>query len=459
MTGGNFRRDDLLRARIVTHTDGTKILFSALNFEQYETWEELQSRSLEDRDYVISLLAALSSHEQANKASFLEWSDTKAIELARKYLRRFDRQDAAEEVTTFNQARLQIDAYIRGRLEGLTEITREGLKGFDNSYARITQTRNFDGGLTLANSLQNFGSLLRQNDLMAIAEMHQAQLRSLEELTSNVASSMMQHASIVEKMSASLGPIMDWATTFSTNFEHLYSGFYNSFVAQFPDLQEAIFEQRRADFLLEVRFQFLLDTAESWISDFATRFYENAADTSEAQVTKYLHKATSNEEFSVGLLELLSSTPKLRARRRAISAALDAHGSRNYLLSIPALLPQVEALTMHLLEKEGHVKWARQKRKWFETDPETGAPVQSRNGDRRFVSGLGHLSGIESRIVDNPIPEGLPLIRDEVARYRNDVLHGRVIRYDKPRESSRLVLLVFLLVTVLASDEEEPSFL
>lgn len=270
----------------------------------------------------------------------------------------------------------------------------------------------------------------------------------------------MQPLNRFSRISDLLSPfVLNWASTTMINYDRLFSTINKSLAWELSDHLQDLWDEHRADLLLEFGLHFLLDATDDEISDLTSEVVRLAADARSAEVTKHIHRATCSEDFGRTLFANLDALPNLRGRKRIINAAIQAHANRNYLLSIPALLPQVEALTTHLLAKAGYVKWNRSKRKWCQVDPASRKYLRRGPKNRiATVNGLGSLEEVIKQLEDSPMPEGLPYLQTELARYRNGVLHGNLIKYDKPRESSKLLLLIQLLAANLVStDRTETS--
>jgi hypothetical protein len=233
-----------------------------------------------------------------------------------------------------------------------------------------------------------------------------------------------------------------------------------------PAIREWIEEEReanRASFLIEVNLQFLSDLSDDTIAEIVDDLMDVPEARQNAHITRRLHLHTSHQEYLDSVLDEIDGSRRAKRRRKIFQAAHHAHASRQYLLSIPALLAQVEGLTVQLLAEMGYVRWDRLKKKWYESDPATReyllVPDYKKGVDtgkrkRVLLNGLGDLSKYIAKMSDNPLPNALPHIRDDMPRFRNQVMHGTVTNYGSSRRSSMLLLMARILSQQLRALEE-----
>lgn len=450
-------RTTIERAQTVALSDGTEVQFRWVNFEVINNWKQLSESNLEDRQFLISLLSLLSYDPKETSIRLSSWQDTKLLELSNQYLKKFGDGAQSDKYFSLLQARLGIDELLSHKDRRLSNTALESPENMNQWFGRAAILPQLGGGIFPSASFRNLQESLITSPMLEFSKMQQSYLKNLQHTTFKFLAPSIPLPTISRPFSVSLNTMMNWSETVRTSYERLLPSFGEGWLGTLSTEIEALLDEHRADFLLEQRLHFLLDSTDGWIDGFVREFYDDTSQSRPTQVTKCLHLMTSNEEFVAKLLSMIRASPKIRSHGRAVEAGISAHASRNYLLSIPALLPQVEALTMKLLNRERYIKWSRSRRAWCETDPKTGKFRCDKKGNPIRVNGLGSLDGVITRIENNPLPVGLPFLNKGVSGYRNAVMHGRLVKYDRPRESSRLVLLVLLLVWIHSSGVGEES--
>lgn len=287
-------------------------------------------------------------------------------------------------------------------------------------------------------------------NISPMTQLQEQYLKSYEVLSNVISSSLLDLSSTVTEISNIVSTTTDWQFSLGFDYTRVLSNFLAPLTWEIPESVIEAFREHRADVLLEMQLQFLLDVTDSAIDEYASRLHQLGTDARPTEITKYLHHVTTQGTFINELMNSMALVPRAKHRRKIVSAAIQAHAERNYFLSIPALLPQVEALTKQILAKARFIRWDSTKGAWFELDRKTGTyRLNEKTGKRIQVNGLGSLKKLAIPQAHHPIPQGLPLISGKMAQYRNDVLHGSLVSYGKPRESSRLVLLVRTLIGIL----------
>jgi hypothetical protein len=171
-----------------------------------------------------------------------------------------------------------------------------------------------------------------------------------------------------------------------------------------------------------------------------------------AVVTKRLRSITCSSSFETELHDNCRRSSVLAPRWRILEKALRAHRNRDYELSIPASLTQVEGIFTDALVLRNLVVLVNETP--CERDP-TGQPRLDKHGSPIRLHGLGQkvrssdlrnehvLSVISEFLVASLIPE------------RNGILHGSDVTYARARLSVQSILLIYALVTELAYIEGE----
>ncbi len=171
-----------------------------------------------------------------------------------------------------------------------------------------------------------------------------------------------------------------------------------------------------------------------------------------AHATNRLLAFTKSPQFREALANRATASDVSRRRWTIIERAYDAHSSRNYILSVPALFAQVEGMFTDImilnglaaihdgqlvaLEADGSLKLTKKKKK----------PL--------LLIGLG------PKVRHSPYQDHVTLcevssvLSESLTGRRNGVLHGSDVRYAKAKLSTQLMLLVFILATEILAFEQ-----
>lgn len=171
-----------------------------------------------------------------------------------------------------------------------------------------------------------------------------------------------------------------------------------------------------------------------------------------AVVTNKLLGITRHQNF-LGEAQLLFSESSVLGRRwRVIEQALIAHRNRHYAISIPTLLAQIEGIFTDALVLKGAVK--QDKGKLYARDL-SGALKVNKKGDPIELHGLGQKVQ-HSDLQDEPLLHDLArFFTDHLVKGRNDIMHGRIVNYDKAKLSVQLLLYTYLLAAEFVDFESE----
>lgn len=165
-----------------------------------------------------------------------------------------------------------------------------------------------------------------------------------------------------------------------------------------------------------------------------------------AVVTNKLLGITRHQDFLDEARLRFSDSSVLSRRWRVIEQALVAHRNRHYAISIPTLLAQIEGIFTDALVLKGAVK--QDKGKLYARDKgRDGKPVQ--------LHGLGQKVQ-NSDLQDEPLLHDLArFFTDYLVKGRNDIMHGRIVNYDKAKLSVQLLLYTYLLAAEFVDFESE----
>jgi hypothetical protein len=168
-----------------------------------------------------------------------------------------------------------------------------------------------------------------------------------------------------------------------------------------------------------------------------------------AAFTNSIAATTRHKNFEEQLHQLFQRSSVLRRRWKIVAQAICAHRRREYHISVPALLAQVEGIIgdalilKKLVHREGNQLYLK----------ENGKLKQGKNGDRVKATGLDSLIR-HSKWKDDAVLNGVAdLITTQLAGERNGIMHGRRVDYGTAKLSVQGLLLLLVLATMFVDLE------
>lgn len=171
----------------------------------------------------------------------------------------------------------------------------------------------------------------------------------------------------------------------------------------------------------------------------------------DAVITNKLRAFTCSDEFVEPLLENVSSSKMLGRRSRIIERCLEAHQRREYELSIPSLMTQIEgAIGDAMFLKELVV---REGNKYYLVGSD-GKPKLNRKNERLPAITLS--PAIRNANLDEhpELSDASEFLSSVLVQRRNDILHGRDVRYGKAKLSVQSLLVLSVLSNTFEELEE-----
>lgn len=170
-----------------------------------------------------------------------------------------------------------------------------------------------------------------------------------------------------------------------------------------------------------------------------------------ATVTNTLAAYTRQSAFREELQSRIEQATVLKRRWPVIDRALRAHRDKDYLLSIPALLPQVEGAMRDALLLKGSL--LARKGKLYRKDPNGSGPKLDKHGKPIEISGANAmLQG--SPLAQHPLLQMVSdVLTNGLLTERNDILHGRKLNYKSAGLSVRALLILSAIAPDLAAFE------
>lgn len=171
-----------------------------------------------------------------------------------------------------------------------------------------------------------------------------------------------------------------------------------------------------------------------------------------AIVTKKVLAMTRRPEFERDFFAHFERSTTLRRRREILKSAFSVHLNREYLVSIPVLIAQVEGLFGDALLLKGTVISKGRKLYVMGSD---GKPTRGKNNKEIEVKGIDRLLEIAEKQDDRPLMAGVAwTMADSLfPDYRNGILHGRTTNYRLPWLSAQAILALRVMAQDIAAFE------
>lgn len=438
---------------------------------------ELRERGLGDREYLNLALDRLidDPHPAADKLRAL--SNEEITTLTRKYLtlanirkeRRKTEEDTVQ-IVSVEDARRGFDTYLDEELNHLRKSSEQVKSSFQKITANFGLIPNSLAASSIWRYLESVSRFTRVTDefrsqwlsyhsqlLGVIQSPHFSLLDSWLNTPTNLAS-LYRHILLDQTMQESLEAMQ--RAVAAIDLPSVIRGWLLELDQNLIAWAREIREQYRSAFLIDANLQFLSDLSDQAIADMVDDALDVPKQQRPAYIAQRLFAFTSQPKFLDALLQEVNSSLRAKRRSQIFRVVHSAHANRQYLLSIPTLLAQVEGLTMQLLAEMGYVRWDRREKKWYEADPDTGTYRFSRpdpqTGRRKRIPvlGLGDLIKLVPKMEQNPLPNTLPHIRDDIRQFRNQVMHGSLTNYGSSRRSSMLLLMARIISQQLRALEE-----
>lgn len=266
-------------------------------------------------------------------------------------------------------------------------------------------------------------------------------INAFDKAVSPVVKGLVEGLRPVGGLLASAGSFLDKLPNFAPALEELFEA-----VRRFEEAVEA------GDATLEATEYGFAD--HLWDRMYVAGFAHVDPRVRDAVVTRKLAAATRADDFGDELRERFEGSVAMGRRWRAVEAALEAHQRKDYLLSIPAMLPQVEgAIVDAMVLKDLAVK----KNGKLYLRGEDGAPKLGKKG--KPLPEIMLSSAVRNaQLEEHPTLEGTSsFLADSLIQRRNAILHGRDLRYDKAKLSVQALLVLALLADALGEIEADKT--
>jgi hypothetical protein len=156
-----------------------------------------------------------------------------------------------------------------------------------------------------------------------------------------------------------------------------------------------------------------------------------------AAFTKRLLRYTNSAKYWQELEKDLKRAGLTKGRIEVIHDAYQAHRKRQYSLSVPVLLAQMEYTFTRLLIADGKLKKVGNKIIVLDS----GRPKLDRNGRPIQAMTLRPKADV-AQFSGGSLKSAVDHLLNELVTDRNDILHGRKVSYGKAKLSLQLLLLI-----------------
>lgn len=172
----------------------------------------------------------------------------------------------------------------------------------------------------------------------------------------------------------------------------------------------------------------------------------------QASITNRLLGLIRSDDFAAALEEHFQNSSVLKPRWRIVERSLAAHCRRDYALSIPTLLTQVEGVFTDALILKNMAE--RRDGKLYIKNPD-GTLKLDRNDRPIVLYGLGQKVQNSRFRGDDLLNDLVDFFTDRLIPERNNIMHGSHLNYDKAKLSVQLLLNVYFMAAEFAGFESE----
>ncbi len=432
--------------------------FSELILKDMSWLDKEQTQKLPAREFTVQLIYSHLLTPKLNIQEVYDWADDELSFVAVRWLRNQQEESTLLDTASFEEIKDAVYAYYTA----LTSETRKQVDALFTSQQQFIEglSKAFLPSLNLASSIANLGNAIKLSPLVNNILLPQTLLAGqLQASLAQQLSASIPNISGLGQSLVGLGALFQKVSA-STQ---LISGIYNNFAASLPRLDISPTLLNAAQFFAGL--PDLAELDEIWkeakeggeafekagfsfiTSDYVSfktvrRFATVSPKVRSAVITNELAVETRRAEFEQKLQQLFQQSSVLRRRWPIVSQAIKAHRRREYNISIPALLAQVEGVVGDALILNGLI--ASQGHKLYMKEA-NGKLKRGRDGKLVEVRGVGVLIQRSSWQTHNALQGVADLITTQLAGERNHILHGRKTNYGAARLSVQGLLLLLVL--------------
>ncbi len=416
------------------------ITLRTLTLGDFGFFEHLVKRDPPPRHFVVALLVHQIESTLFDVHTIQSWSDSTLQILVTIWLQNVLRGtflvDAGDD--PFEQAKTATRQYLEVSKQRLQELIR-ALGPTDKVLENVRQFAS-NIGQNIATTVGAAQTSLRVAEVLAAFGETQRQvvLRSLDGFQNFATAAALLVKNVGTAITAQL-------EQFSQTLQLTYQPV--NFVARLPNIASIIKNwedlYRATEALDATGYGF----ASNLITvEFARAFVHVPPRVRAAAVTNRMLGMTRGDHFFNSVMEVMEPSLMLKRRSPIVLRALEAHQARDYVVSIPLLLTQIEGTFADMMILKQHV--IPKGNKLYVRAPMGGPKLDSR-GKPIPLNGLGPLVN-HANFTTHPAVQSLcDHLASAVIPARNGVLHGRNTSYARAKLSTELALLVFMLSTEL----------
>jgi len=432
------------------------IKFRQLLMKDILVLADLVEKGLPAKEFSIHFLKNQIEESTISIDEFAKWDEKVLLQLAKKYSPRLisGEQYQIKTFEDFQKAAVSKLQKFKNVTVVSQRVTIPGLESAISGYLSAARVHEQIGGMASVilgamNSQAWLNSIVEQQNRLYSA-MASRLLDSVYETMSNSISTLAIQAAgqAVNVANSFSARILESFASYN-NFENFRSALFPSF----PDLSSFFDGLERYQQEFDEKFDQLLkelDASDFELAilvleeEFAFKVARSKPTARKGIITKKLTTVTSAPEF-IHELEVSFACEILQKRWPIVRQGLLAHQSRQYILSIPVLLSQVEGIFTDLLVQR---KLAYKKRSnIYALNPDGSTKVNKKN-ERIKLDTLSqktrHAKGkFEELFISATVDE----IIEGIIPKRNSILHGKNIRYASAKLSTQTVLLLHYLAS------------
>lgn len=422
--------------------------FSELVLKDFSWLEDKKTHNLPAREFIVQLMYLHLLIPKLEEQEINNWSDNELSRVAIEWFRNQQEDDTLPNASSFEV----IKDSIYGYYDSVTGETRKQIDGvlkpyaqFINSLPKITFPLS-QFALPIP-TLGNAFSQLANNIILPQVPSLQSTFAGIQNMNS-VGKAVIELGSVFQQVFASTQMISNISNSIAASLPRfdISPTILNTaqFFAGLPDLAqlgEILKEAKEgSEAFNKAGFSFI--TSDYVSISTARHFASVNPKIRSAVITNELAAETRRTEFEQKLQQIFQESSVLRRRWPIIAQAIKAHRRREYNISIPALLAQVEGIVGDALILNGLV--ASQGHKLYMKEA-NGKLKRDKKGKLIEARGVGSLIQRSTWQTQPVLQEVADLITTQIAGERNHILHGRKTTYGTAKLSVQGLLLLFVI--------------
>lgn len=424
----NIARRRYSRIIIIDIEGYEKLDMRSLNLNDLIFISKLMKQELDNRDFAEKVLHNQLVQPKFNIKDLRSIGDETLVRIAEQWIKEeWDiKQGGPERIVSLEQFHDVVVKYIS---QVDIEIT-EGTKALGLLLREAVRVSSDNVATTFSKAQQYMEALFKSDAYAAaINAALESALKGINESAERLAASF---SIVSENMQQITSQIMRQVELAIPQVGELFS--------QLPDIAQQIRQWELAEeALTETGFEY---TFHFLSGSFLAKLARVSPPLRKVVVSRNMLELTRSEVFTLKVENLFCKSSLLEPRKKIVMQALGAHRRREYYISIPVLIAQVEGIIgdifilKDIAVRKGHKLYQRDINGQIKTDKK-GEPIE--------ISGLGTLV-TRSKIREKEVFEFVVgQFVDNLVGERHAILHGRKTNYGKAKLSTQTILLLFVL--------------